>query len=174
MGDDLSLPERNCARTPMQWSTEPEGGFTKSEKPMLPVIAQGPYGYPHVNVADQRRDADSMLNWMERLIRMRKEAPEIGWGEYVALDTGDDGVLALRYDWRNNSVLIVHNLHAKPVEVSMKPEAHSKPGDRLVDIMDGGNSEADSTGRHHILLDAYAYRWYRLGGLDYLLKRTEI
>ncbi len=42
MGDDLSLPERNCARTPMQWSTEPQAGFTKSEKPILPVISARP------------------------------------------------------------------------------------------------------------------------------------
>ena len=45
MGDDLNLPERNCARTPMQWSTEPHAGFTKSDKPILPVISDGPYGY---------------------------------------------------------------------------------------------------------------------------------
>src|ERR687889_2163836 len=53
MGDDLSLPERNCARTPMQWSTEPQGGFTKSTKPVLPVIDKGPFGYEHVNAAEQ-------------------------------------------------------------------------------------------------------------------------
>ena len=41
MGDDLSLPERNCARTPMQWSTEPQAGFTKSDTPFMPVIAEG-------------------------------------------------------------------------------------------------------------------------------------
>ncbi len=51
MGDNLRLPERNCARTPMQWSTEPQGGFTKSEKPVLPVITDGAYGFQHVNVA---------------------------------------------------------------------------------------------------------------------------
>jgi len=45
MGDDLSLPERNSARTPMQWSNEPQGGFTKSDKPFLPVIKGGPYGF---------------------------------------------------------------------------------------------------------------------------------
>ncbi|MBB2834659.1 UNVERIFIED_ORG: maltose alpha-D-glucosyltransferase/alpha-amylase [Rhizobium esperanzae] len=45
MGDDLNLPERDCARTPMQWSTEPEGGFTKSPKPITPVIKDGPYGF---------------------------------------------------------------------------------------------------------------------------------
>ncbi|GGG22467.1 hypothetical protein GCM10010924_59990 [Rhizobium wenxiniae] len=63
MGDDLSLPERNCARTPMQWSNEPQGGFTKGDKPVLPVIEKGPYGFEHLNVAFQRRDAQSMLNW---------------------------------------------------------------------------------------------------------------
>lgn len=173
MGDDLSLPERNCARTPMQWSTEPQAGFTKSDKPMLPVVGEGPYGFEHINVADQRRDADSMLNWMERLVRMRKEAPEIGWGECTALDTGDDGVLALRYDWRNNSVLIVHNLHAKPVEITVDADI-GEQGRLLADIMDGGSSRADDKGRHTILLDAYGFRWYRIGGLDYLLRRTEI
>src|SRR6187549_3653522 len=45
MGDDLKLPERNCARTPMQWSTEPHGGFTKNDKPILPVISGGPFGF---------------------------------------------------------------------------------------------------------------------------------
>jgi len=174
MGDNLNLPERNCARTPMQWSTEPQAGFTKSDKPMLPVINEGPYGYPHINVADQRRDADSMLNWMERLIRMRKEAPEIGWGECTVVDTGDDGVLALRYDWRNNSVLVIHNLHPKPVEFMIKPNEAVGEGAKLIDIMDGGNSEADSEGHHRLLLDAYGYRWYRLGGLDYLLTRSEV
>ena len=75
MGDDLNLPERNCARTPMQWSTEPHAGFTKSAKPILPVISEGPYGYQHVNAAEQRRDPNSLLNWTERIIRMRKEVP---------------------------------------------------------------------------------------------------
>src|SRR6201994_826185 len=82
MGDNLALPERNCARTPMQWSTEPNAGFTKSDKPCQPVISDGPYGFPHTNVAAQRRDPTSLLNWMERLIRMRKEVPEIGWGAF--------------------------------------------------------------------------------------------
>jgi maltose alpha-D-glucosyltransferase/alpha-amylase len=82
MGDNLDLPERNCARTPMQWSNEPYAGFTESDKPCMPVIDKGPYGYEHVNVAKQRRDSNSMLNWTERIIRMRKEVPEIGWGDF--------------------------------------------------------------------------------------------
>ncbi|MGY2850733.1 maltose alpha-D-glucosyltransferase/alpha-amylase [Bradyrhizobium sp. USDA 4510] len=56
MGDNLDLPERGCARTPMQWSTEPHAGFTESDRPCVPVIDNGPYGYEHVNAAKQRRD----------------------------------------------------------------------------------------------------------------------
>jgi maltose alpha-D-glucosyltransferase/alpha-amylase len=173
MGDDLSLPERECARTPMQWSTEPQGGFSKNSKPVSPVISDGPYGYHHVNVADQRRDPNSMLNWTERLIRMRKEAPEIGWGDFTVLDTGDDGVLAIRYDWRGNAVVILHNLHSRPMEFTFDPDI-GDDGRQLIDIADGASSQADEKGRHTAVLDAYGYRWYRAGGLDYLLKRREI
>jgi maltose alpha-D-glucosyltransferase/alpha-amylase len=171
MGDDLSLPERNCARTPMQWSTEPQGGFTKGDKPILPVIASGPYGYQHVNVAQQRRDPNSLLNWTERVIRMRKEVPEIGFGDYEVLKTGFPAVLALRYDWRNNSVLIVHNLDGKPHEVSLDPGIGDK-GRTLVNLLSDDHSFADDKGRHCILLEGYGYRWYRVGGLDYILNRS--
>lgn len=186
MGDDLSLPERNCARTPMQWSTEPQGGFTKSDKPFLPVISGGAYGFEHINVANQRRDPESLMNWMERMIRMRKEAPEIGWGEFSILPTKDPEVLALRYDWRNNSVVVVHNLSAIPREVwialaedkndaikGVADEDCKKDESCLINLLSTENSQADSSGRHCILLEPYGYRWFRAGGLDYILKRTE-
>ena len=89
----------------MQWSTEPNAGFTQSDRPCSPVIDQGPYGFEHVNAAKQRRDPNSMMNWIERIIRMRKEVPEIGWGDFKVIGTRDPAVLVIRYDWRNNSVL---------------------------------------------------------------------
>jgi len=170
MGDNLRLPERNCARTPMQWSTEPQGGFTKSEKPILPVISGGPYGFEHVNVAQQRRDPDSLMNWMERMIRMRKEAPENAWGEFSILQTRTPEVLAIRYDWRNNSVLVVHNLSAIPREVWL--EVGAEDSGCLVNLLSGENSTSDASGKHRLLLDSYGYRWFRVGGLDYILKRS--
>ncbi len=173
MGDDLDLPERNCARTPMQWSDEPHGGFTRSDKPVLPVISKGPFGYEHVNVAAQRRDPKSLLNWTERLIRMRKEAPEIGWGDCIALDTRNPGVLALRYDWRNNSVLIVHNLLQEPVEIHLHAGC-GEEGNLLIDIADDASSKANEEGYHRLRMEAHAYRWFRVGGLDYLLRRTPL
>jgi len=174
MGDDLNLPERNCARTPMQWSTEPHAGFTKSDKPILPVINNGPYGYQHVNAAEQRRDPNSLLNWTERIIRMRKEVPEVGWGDFDVLPTRDPAVLAIRYDWRNNSVLFVHNLDAIPREVAFSTGLRGNEARVLVNLLTEDHSRAGEDGRHHLLLEAYGYRWYRVGGLDYLLKRSEI
>jgi maltose alpha-D-glucosyltransferase/alpha-amylase len=174
MGDDLNLPERNCARTPMQWSTEPHAGFTKSDRPILPVISDGPYGYEHVNVAEQRRDPNSLLNWTERIIRMRKEVPEIGWGDFQVLPIRDPAIFAVRYDWRNNSVLFVHNLDSIPREIAFSTGLSGDQGRLLVNLLSEDHSRAADNGKHHLLLEAYGYRWYRVGGLDYLLKRSEI
>jgi maltose alpha-D-glucosyltransferase / alpha-amylase len=174
MGDDLNLPERNCARTPMQWSTEPHAGFTKSDRPILPVINDGPYGYEHVNVAEQRRDPNSLLNWTERIIRMRKEVPEVGWGDFQVLPIRDPAIFAIRYDWRNNSVLFVHNLDSIPREIAFSPGLSGDQGRLLVNLLTEDHSQAGEDGKHHLLLEAYGYRWYRVGGLDYLLKRSEI
>jgi maltose alpha-D-glucosyltransferase/alpha-amylase len=173
MGDDLSLPERTCGRTPMQWSTEPNGGFTKSNKPIVPVIAEGPYGFVHVNAAEQRRDTNSMLNWMERIIRMRKELPEVGWGAFKVLDVKDDAVLGLRYDWRNNSVLFLHNFAPDPREIEFSAGVAGSGGNELVNVLTADHSSAGRNGKHCVCLEGFGYRWYRVGGLDYLLRRTE-
>jgi maltose alpha-D-glucosyltransferase/alpha-amylase len=174
MGDNLDLPERVCARTPMQWSTEPQAGFTKSARPVVPVIDRGPYGYEHINAAEQRRDPGSMLNWMERIIRMRKEVPEIGWGSFTVIPTRHPALLVMRYDWRNNSVLFIHNLDSKPREVSFATGLGNASDKLLVNLLTDEHSRSRDDGRHHLLLEAYGYRWYRVGGLDYLLKRSEI
>ena len=174
MGDDLSLPERDCARTPMQWSTEPHGGFTKSGTPVMPVISGGPYGFEQVNVAQQRRDPNSQLNWIERIIRMRKEVPEIGWGSFTVLPSGTPEVLVLRYDWRNNAVLVIHNLAPMPLEIRLDLKSGTAQEGDLINLLTENHSYADNRGRHHIVLEPYGYRWYRIGGLDYLLKRAEI
>jgi maltose alpha-D-glucosyltransferase/alpha-amylase len=174
MGDDLTLPERNCARTPMQWSTEPHAGFTKSERSRNPVIDQGPYGYDHVNVAMQRRDPNSMLNWTERMIRMRKEVPEIGWGDFTIIATRHPSLLAIRYDWRNNSVLFIHNFDKQPREVTLAVGLNDERDLHLINLLSESHSRADDEGKHHLMLEGYGYRWFRVGGLDYLLRRSDI
>jgi maltose alpha-D-glucosyltransferase/alpha-amylase len=158
----------------MQWSTEPRAGFTAGKRPLLPVIGKGPYGYQHINAADERRDPNSMLNWTERIIRMRKEVPEVGWGDFEVLPTRDLAVLAMRYDWRNNSVLFVHNLEAAPREVAFSTGLEGEHAGLLVNLLSNDHSRAAEDGKHHLVLEPYGYRWYRVGGLDYLLRRTDI
>jgi maltose alpha-D-glucosyltransferase/alpha-amylase len=174
MGDDLLLPERKSVRTPMQWSTEPNGGFSKSEKPILPVITGGPFGYEHVNAAQQHRDPSSLLNWTERIIKMRKEVPEVGWGDFEIIQTHDRSILAIRYDWRNNSVLFVHNLGSKPREVSISAAVARDAGQLLVNLLSEDHSRADAGGKHCLLMEAYGYRWYRVGGLDHLMRQSNV
>jgi maltose alpha-D-glucosyltransferase / alpha-amylase len=156
----------------MQWSTEPNGGFTKSSKPALPVISDGPYSFQHVNVAAQRRDPNSLLNWMERIVRMRKEVPEIGWGDFSFLPSGTSHVLAMRYPWRKNSVLCVHNLSSEPQEVNLSVRDDAEADCTLVNLLSEDHSHPEKNGGHRILFEPYGYRRFRICGLDYLLKRS--
>jgi len=100
--------------------------------------------------------------------------PEVGWGDFQIIATRDPAVLVMRYDWRNNSVLFVHNLDEKPREVAFASGLPGETGKLLVNLLAEDHSHADDKGKHRLMLEAYAYRWYRVGGLDYLLKRSDI
>ena len=166
MGDNLKLPQRESVRTPMQWSPERHGGFTLAERPVTPLVEGGVYGYERVNVENQQRDPHSLLNWNIAMIRLRKECPEIAWGEWQILPTGSPHVLAMQYEWRGNAVLIVHNFSDRAVSARVKPRADG--GERLVDLRVEEVSESES-GTHRLVLDPYGYRWFRVGGLNYAL-----
>jgi maltose alpha-D-glucosyltransferase / alpha-amylase len=171
MGEDLSLKERAAGRTPMQWSTEPNAGFSANAKTILPIVKDGPFGFERCNVADQKRDPASLLNWTERIIRQRKECPEIGWGKFRILETNSPRVLAMRYDWRNNAALFLHNFDAKNRTVTFG--SGSADGGTLANLLSGEHSYADGRGQHRVELEGYGYRWFRVGGLDYILKRAK-
>jgi maltose alpha-D-glucosyltransferase / alpha-amylase len=171
MGDDLKLKEREAIRTPMQWANERHGGFSDAETTVHPLIDQGVWDYRHVNVEAQRRDPQSLLNWTARMIRLRKECPEIGWGTYQILSTGNPSVLAIRYDWRGNSVLVVHNFDQKPNQARIKPMVEM--GHTLTNLLKEEESHANDSGTHWIPLEAFGYRWFRVGGLNYAIKRQK-
>jgi maltose alpha-D-glucosyltransferase / alpha-amylase len=137
------------------------------------VISEGPYGYQNINVAQQRRDPNSLLNWTERMIRMRKEMPEISWGDFQVIRT-KPSVLIIRYDWRDNSVLVAHNFKDAAQEVTFSTGLDDPRDSRLINLLGEDHSEADEDGRHRISLEPYGYRWFRVGGLDYLLRRSDV
>jgi maltose alpha-D-glucosyltransferase/alpha-amylase len=140
MGDNLAAEGRLSVRTPMQWT---------SEKPehRIPHAVE-PYGPEQVNVASQEHDPESLLNWMTRLIRLRRETPELGFGEWRTLDVSEPGVFAHRCDWRGRTVVCAHNLAGEPCSVRLGV-------DSLVDLMSGDPAGAE------VRLDPYGYRWFR-------------
>jgi maltose alpha-D-glucosyltransferase / alpha-amylase len=162
MGDDLELEEREAVRTPMQWTNERHGGFTSADGPVHPVIDHGVWSYEHINVAAQRREPDSFLNWMARMIRVRKECPEIGLGRCSIIDTGAPHVLALRYEHRGNSVITLHNFAEQPQAVCLRlPEKQTT----LCNLMAPKDISARTDGAFEIPLDSLDYAWLRLGSL---------
>ncbi len=164
MGDDLALPERYAARTPMQWSPDKHGGFSTGNRIIRKVIDDSIYGYQHVNVADQRRDPNSLLNWTERIIRTRRECADISWGDWKILPTRARNVLAMRYDWNSRSTIVVHNFDDRPCALRLRIDGPNS--DTLVDLLVQNQSTADESGHHLVQLEPYGYRWLRVGGLD--------
>jgi trehalose synthase len=157
MAENLAVDGRMSVRSPMQWSSEPQGGFTTAKEPVRPVVADNGFSPVEVNVARQRREDGSLLNWMERLIRRRRECPEFGWGRCKLLDPGDPAVLAHRVDWSGSTIVALHSFVDEPRDVRLplgKAEA-------AVDLF--ANDELRLVGGEvEIPLGAYGHRWLRL------------
>ncbi len=170
MGEDLSLPERDAVRTVMQWSGETNTGFTTARRATRPIVTSGPYGYEHVNVDAQRRDPGSLLNWMVKMIRLRKECPEIGWGLYTILIIDNSNVLLLHFKWRDGELVTAHNFASEPQEVRFKfPGAD---GAALIDLLHVADVHPRRGGEYAITLDEFGYRWYRLGHAGYGIRHS--
>jgi maltose alpha-D-glucosyltransferase / alpha-amylase len=162
LGDDQRVEGRAAVRVAMQWSPGPKAGFTTGD-PAVPLVSDGPFGPDKVNVATERRDPESLLNWMERAIRTRKELPELGWGAWRVLDTDHPAVLAHRCDWQGRGVLVLHNLGPEPVKVGVDLGDDVEAGRPLADLLGNRHHEPATTGQP-MALHGFGYRWLRLPG----------
>lgn len=150
MGDDLRLKEREATRTPMQWSSGPNAGFSTAaaEDLVMPLI-RGEYGPKHVNVYDQQVHPDSLLTKVSAMIRSRLSLRETGLVVPERLEAwSDDGpahqVHVLRYTLGESTVTMLANLGPDDVEVTLKPEAASN----VSGTRDGGiNTRGDGPDR---------------------------
>jgi maltose alpha-D-glucosyltransferase/alpha-amylase len=163
MGEDLTLPERNALRTPMQWDAGPGGGFTTApaEQQVRPVQMRGRYGVRKVNVEDQQGDRESLLRWFEQLIRTLRECPEIGVGTCTVLDVPlPRHVLAHRFDAPEGAILLLHNLadRAVTVDIGKLDGVDGKPREMFAD----GDYDPPTTRFASLQLRGYGYRWIRL------------
>ncbi|OZI63787.1 maltose alpha-D-glucosyltransferase [Bordetella genomosp. 1] len=124
MGDNVHLGDRDGVRTPMQWSPDRNGGFSRADPERLPLpVIMGPlYGYEAINVEAQQRDPHSLLNWTRRLLAQRRQTQAFGRGTLRFLYPGNRKVLAYLRSWQDTTILCVANLSsaAQPVELHLQ------------------------------------------------------
>ncbi|WP_165066789.1 alpha-amylase family protein [Marisediminicola senii] len=162
MGENLDLDGRLAVRTPMQWNAGKNGGFSAAKPSrMRTPIVEGGFGPQHVNVETQRRDPDSLLNFIRSLVRHYRNSPEFGWGEFEVLDQALPSVLAHRLRWNGGEVIAVHNFSSEAKELSL--DIPGIDGDAsLNDMLDGGVIDLTASGHAVIPLVGYGYRWLRV------------
>jgi maltose alpha-D-glucosyltransferase/alpha-amylase len=123
MGDNTYLGDRDGVRTPMQWTSDRNGGFSRADFAALylPPLMDPVYGYQAINVEAQLRTPTSLLRWLRRFIALRKEHPVFGLGSYEAQPTDNPHVFAHIRRYEEDVVLCVHNLgrSAQPVQLDL-------------------------------------------------------
>jgi maltose alpha-D-glucosyltransferase/alpha-amylase len=162
MGDNYYLGDRDGVRTPMQWSADRNGGFSRADpqRLYLPPIMDANYGYQAINVEAQQRDPSSLLNWMTRMIRVRKTHAAFGRGTLEFLYPRNRKVLAFMREHEGQKLLCVFNLarSAQAVELDLRAHAGAVP----VELT--GNSAFPPIGElpYMLTLPAYGFYWFVL------------
>jgi maltose alpha-D-glucosyltransferase/alpha-amylase len=123
VGDNIYLGDRNSVRTPMQWSSDRNGGFSRADPQglFLPPIMDPIYGFASVNAEAQAREPSSLLNWTRRILAVRKAYKAFGRGTLQLLRPGNRKILAYIRRYGNETLLCVANLKrsAQAVELDL-------------------------------------------------------
>jgi maltose alpha-D-glucosyltransferase/alpha-amylase len=161
MGENLAVEGRRSVRTPMQWTDEPSAGFSTADPDQLRrPLPEGAYGPANVNVRAQRNDRDSLLTWFERVIRQRRQTPEIGWGEWKIVDTDARGLVVIRYDWQDRTLVTVHNLAAEAAKADL--DVSDVEWTVARDLLGDTAIEPTGDGRLVIEVAGHGFHWLRL------------
>jgi glycosidase len=143
----------------MQWKQSPNGGFsTAPAKELLRGVPRGDFGPENINVADQRGEPLSMLNWTEGLIRRRKEAGEFGFGTYRLLDTGKAPVLGHACEWDERVVIALHNFGETTETIDLSAEID----DDVIEVDDLWADQKYPRVTKSAKIGPYGYRWLRV------------
>jgi maltose alpha-D-glucosyltransferase/alpha-amylase len=123
MGDNIYLGDRDGVRTPMQWTGDRNGGFSRADfaRLYLPPLMDPVYGFQAVNVEAQLRTSTSLLRWVHRFIELRKQHPVLGRGTYEVLRPVNPRIFAHLRILDEEIVLCVHNMarSAQAVELDL-------------------------------------------------------
>lgn len=156
MGDNIWLDDRHGVRTPMQWSSDKNAGFSDADETYLPVIDDGPYGYEKVNVALQENDRGSYL-WATRyLLEARKRCPELQRGSRSWYPTESKSLLAYWRELDGERTLCLMNLDNQPASISLDLRDY---GNRIVDLLNDSEPFTISGWPLVFQLDPYGSHW---------------
>ncbi|HET6939802.1 MAG TPA: alpha-amylase family protein [Nocardioides sp.] len=163
MGENLDIAGRLAVRTPMQWTPDRNGGFSRARPSRLVrPLPSGSFAADHVNVADQRRDPASLHAFIKLLIKRYRESPELGWAHFSVLDQPHRHVLAHECAHDDRRLIAVHNLAPTSCTVPLTLD-DCDSSDHLVDLLEeNADFPLDDRGRTEIDLDGYGYRWLRV------------
>jgi maltose alpha-D-glucosyltransferase/alpha-amylase len=162
MGDNIFLGDRDGVRTPMQWTSDRNGGFSRADpqRLYLPPIQDPIYGYEAVNVEVQAREPSSLMNWTKRLLSVRSNSKAFGRGNFTMLHPGNRKVLSYVREFGEDVILCVFNLSriAQPVELALNAYKGRVPVEML------GRSSFPTIGEmpYMLTLPAYGFFWFRL------------
>lgn len=162
MAENLEIPGRQSVRSPMQWTSGLNGGFSSAPEDRVsrPLVSGSRWGPKSINVEAQDHDPDSLLNWMERMIRRRREMPEIAFGEWSFIPFPDAEIFALRYDWGDRTVLLLHNLGKKACASQCRLDGAEALG-RPTRIQGQGRLDLSADGTASLDLPGYGCLWLR-------------
>ncbi len=166
MGENLDAEDRMAVRTPMQWTSGRNGGFSSAAASDLSApVVEGRYGPAHVNVADAKRDPESLLRFVAALTRRYRECTELAWGTAEILDQPRRQVLAHRCAWEGSAVVALHNLSSEPTTVPLRLPDEAE-GTELLDLLADGSCALDADSSAELALEGYGFRWLRVRRAD--------
>jgi maltose alpha-D-glucosyltransferase/alpha-amylase len=162
MGDNIYLGDRDGVRTPMQWSPDRNGGFSRADPAslVLPAIMDPVYGFESVNVEAQSRDQHSLLNWMRRMLMLRRNHHAFGRGTFRLLYPANRKVLAYLREHEDETILCVANLSRTPQAVELDLSAFAG----RVPVEMTGPSPFPPIGQltYLLTLPPYGFYWFQL------------
>jgi len=162
MGDNIFLGDRDGVRTPMQWTSDRNGGFSRvdPQRLYLPPIQDPIYGFEAVNVEAQSREPASLMNWTRRLLAVRSGTHAFGRGRFTMLHPGNRKVLAYVREYADDVILCVFNVSrvAQPVELALDTYIGRVP----VEMLGRSPFPPISDLPYLMTLPAYGFFWFRL------------
>ncbi len=162
MGDNYFLGDRDGVRTPMQWTPDRNGGFSRAnpQQLYLPPIMDPIYGYEAVNVEAQENDPSSLLNWMRRILAVRSRHRAFGRGQIRFLYPSNRKILAYLREYDNERILCIANLSrsAQAVEIDLSEFRGAVP----VELADRTPFPPIGDLPYLLTLPGYGFFWFAL------------